>query len=85
MPSREKLERQREVKFDNQIKFSIIVPLYNTPKKFLNEMIKSVINQTYSNWELCLADGSDFSFSYVEDVCKKFAKKDSRIKYKRLE
>lgn len=85
VPSKEELERQREVKFDNQIKFSVIVPLYNTPKKFLNEMIKSVINQTYSDWELCLSDGSDFSFSYVEDACKKFAKKDSRIKYKRLE
>ena len=40
------------------IKFSILVPLYNTPEKFLNEMIISVKEQTYQIWELCLADGA---------------------------
>ena len=46
-------------KFDRMVKISILVPLYNTPLQFLNEMIESVLNQTYQNWELCLADGSD--------------------------
>ena len=50
------------------ITFSIIVPLYNTPLHFLDEMIVSVINQKYSNWELCLADGSDGQ--HVEEVRK---------------
>jgi len=36
---------------------SIVVPVYNTNKKFLTEMIESVVNQTYQNWELCIADG----------------------------
>ena len=39
-------------------KISIIVPMYNTKEKFLRELIECVINQTYSNWELCLCDGS---------------------------
>lgn len=68
------------------ITFSIIVPLYNTPLHFLDEMIVSVINQKYSNWELCLADGSDVQ--HVEEVRKhveKYSVNDSRIKYKRLE
>lgn len=68
------------------ITFSIIVPLYNTPLHFLDEMIVSVINQKYSNWELCLADGSDGQ--HVEEVRKhveKYSVNDSRIKYKRLE
>lgn len=76
---------QKNTVFDREIKFSIIVPLYNTPIKFLNEMIASVIGQTYENWELCLADGSDSNHSDVERAVQKFAAKDSRIKYKKLE
>ncbi len=71
--------------FSKNIKFSVIVPLYNTPKNFLIEMIQSVKDQTYSNWELCLADGSDSSHTYVEKICKNLAKYDKRIKYKKLE
>ena len=71
-------------KFNNPVKFSILVPLYNTPKVFLQEMIESVKNQTYKNWELCLADGSTDEFSYVGDYCLSLAKKDKRIKYKKL-
>ncbi len=38
--------------------FSIVVPLFNTPEKYLREMIESVIDQTYGNWELVLCDAS---------------------------
>lgn len=68
-----------------EIKFSILVPLYNTPKIFLREMIQSVMAQTYGNWELCLADGSDDGHAYVEGVVRELQKVDERIKYKRLE
>ena len=78
-------QRQRKTKFPRNIKFSILVPLYNTPKDFLQEMIGSVLFQTYENWELCLADGSDDEHSYVKEICENIAKKDSRIKYKKLE
>ena len=57
-PSENVLLKQKETKFKYNPKISIIVPVYNTPKEFLNEMIQSVLNQTYSYWELCLADGS---------------------------
>ncbi|MEW9991025.1 glycosyltransferase [Clostridium butyricum] len=77
------IEKNR--KFEKQIKFSILVPLYNTPKQFLCEMIESCINQTYSNWELCLADGSDIEHKYVGNVVKQYVNKDSRIKYKILQ
>ncbi|MBQ7347840.1 MAG: glycosyltransferase family 2 protein [Clostridia bacterium] len=79
------LEEQRKTVFENPIKFSILVPLYNTPEKLLKEMIQSVIDQTYANWELCLADGSDDTHAYVETVVKSFADADSRIVYQRLE
>ena len=70
--------------FPKQIKISIITPLFNTQKKFLREMIDSVRHQTYSSWELCLVDGSDKGYRYVERICKKYTRKDKRIIYKRL-
>jgi len=66
------------------IKFSILVPLYNTPKRFLTEMIDSVTAQTYQNWELCLADGSDDEHKYVGEICKGYHDRDPRIVYQKL-
>ena len=79
------LRAEREYQFHRKVKFSILVPLYNTPERFLREMIKSVQDQTYGNWELCLADGSDNAHSEVGKVCMQYARKDSRILYKKLE
>ena len=76
---------QERYEFPRNVKISIITPLYNTPEKFLAEMIESVINQTYPNWELCLADGSDDAHEQVRKICQKYAKKDARIKYRKLE
>ena len=81
----EELEHQRNTVFPRSIKFSIVVPLYNTPEKFLHEMIRSVIDQTYANWELCMADGSDEAHGNVERICRQYMRKDLRIKYQRLE
>lgn len=80
-------KRQQNYIFGRKVKFSIIVPLYNTPEKYLRDMIDSVLDQTYSNWELCLADGSDNLEDHgkTEDICREYAKQDSRIVYKRLE
>ena len=83
--SRATLEKQRSTRFPKNIKISILVPLFNTPIPFLKEMIDSVINQTYSNWELCLADGSDAQHTNVEQRVRAYAEKDPRIVYKRLE
>ena len=81
----EELELQRTVKFPRKIKFSILVPLYNTPEQYLREMIQSVLDQTYSNWELCLADGSDEAHSDVGKTVRDYARRDSRIVYQKLE
>lgn len=83
MPDDAERERQRNTRFDKEIKFSILVPLFNTPEQYLVEMIDSVRAQTYENWELCLADGSDKEHAYVEQICKGY--EDERIVYKRLE
>lgn len=77
-------KKQTNFRFSKNIKFSIVVPLYNTPKDFLEQMINSVRNQTYRNWELCLADGSDDKHSYVKKYCINATKRDKRIKYIKL-
>ena len=84
-PSEAQKRIERETKFSKDIKISILVPLYNTPEKFLREMIDSVQYQTYGNWELCLADGSDDKHPEVGRIVAEYMKNDSRIKYQKIE
>ena len=85
-PNAEEIAAERATKFPRMVKISILVPLYNTPKEFLTEMIDSVMNQTYENWELCLGDGSDAEHAFVGEICKEYvAKANGRIVYKKLE
>ncbi len=71
--------------FDRDITISVLVPLYNTPIKFLKEMIESVQKQTYAKWQLCLADGSDSEHAYVQSYVESLAASDKRIVYKKLD
>ncbi len=57
-PSEEELERQRNNQDISNIRFSLLVPVYQTPEAYFQEMIASVRAQTYENWELILADAS---------------------------
>lgn len=83
-PDEARAKQERETVFDRMVKISILVPLYNTPLNFLEEMIGSVTRQTYQNWELCLADGSDAEHKEVGEYCQKLAAQDSRIVYQKL-
>lgn len=56
--SKESLKKQRKAKFEKSPKFSIIVPVFETKDEYLRELIESVLNQTYQNFQLCIADGS---------------------------
>lgn len=62
------------------VKYSILVPVYETAEKYLREMIESCLNQTYYNFELIIADASDSN--KPKDVI--FTYEDTRIKYIRL-
>ena len=77
----EELDRQRKVSFKKAYKFSILVPMYETKPEFARAMIDSVLAQTYTNWELILADASKSSL--VEDTVKEY--EDERIRYHKLE
>lgn len=78
-PTKAILEQQRKTEFEYQPRISIVVPLYKTPLNYLDELIRSVKAQTYSNWELCLSDGSGEN-SPLTEVLKEYQKQDDRIK-----
>ncbi len=87
-PSEEEARKERETRFAYMPQISILVPLYNTDETMLREMIESVLYQTYENWQLCLADGSDKEHAYVEQVCGAYIAAEgdrARIVYRRLE
>ena len=68
---------------------SVIVPTYETPEKYLREMIDSVRGQTYENWELCIADASDRTDT-VRKVIWEYERRETergteRICYRKLE
>lgn len=80
-PKYDELEKQRETTFEYMPKISIVVPMYNTPEKYFKELLESITEQTYENWELCLADGSPEKAEYLEDLIQSLGDK---IKYKLL-
>jgi GT2 family glycosyltransferase len=84
-PTPEEADRQRGHSFSRKVTCSILTPLYNTPERYLREMLDSVLAQTYENWELCLADGSDEAHAYVGEICKSYENKaKGKIKYQVL-
>ncbi len=76
-PNENEIENQRNHKFEISPKISILVPMYNTPLNYFEELVNCLINQTYSNWELCLADGSPEKNIELDKIIAK----DDRIKY----
>lgn len=89
--SQAQLRDQKKMVFQRNLRFSIIVPLYRTPEKYLREMIQSVREQTYGNWELCLADGSGTQTqdegvgkTQLTDILKEYSSKDGRIRFRTL-
>ena len=73
------LASQRAHQFEYAPLISVVTALYKTPLPFLDAMIDSVRTQTYSNWELCLSDGSGAD-SPIADVLRELAASDERIR-----
>ena len=72
IPLKKELRAQRKETFPVMPFFSVIVPLYNTPVAYLKAMIKSVLAQSYQNFELILVDASGPAYGNVADTVKKF-------------
>lgn len=79
LPTEKELQQQRETVFDIKPKISIVVPLYKTEDAYLKRLVASVQAQTYTNWELCLSDGSGKD-SPIRELLAQMSAKDSRIK-----
>ncbi|EOS43997.1 hypothetical protein C809_03483 [Lachnospiraceae bacterium MD335] len=79
-PDANELARQRSDQSITDIRFSILVPAFETRTEYMTALIESCLEQTYENWELIIADGSK------SDVVKKAVAgyADSRIRYERL-
>jgi GT2 family glycosyltransferase len=64
--------------------FSVIVPVYETPERYLRAAIESVIAQVYPHWELCIADDASPS-TYVGEILDEYARAEPRIRVVRRE
>lgn len=83
-PTTEEIEAERGVRLDYEPLFSIVIPLYQTRIAYLKELLDSILGQTYTNWELCLADGSGKD-SVLLSVIREYMERDKRICYTLLE
>ena len=63
---------------------SLVIPVYNTDPTLLKELVFSLREQIYENWEVCFANGSKEN-SRLNEQLERYAKKEPRIKYKLLE
>ena len=59
------------------MKVSVITPMYNC-EKFISETIESVLNQTYTNWEMIIID--DCSTDKSKQIAKQYIERDKRIR-----
>lgn len=84
IPLRRELKAQRAARLQGPL-VSVVVPVYNTPENFFRQMVKSVLRQTYANWQLVLVDASDVSHPVPGRLARKLAEKDSRVVYKKVE
>ncbi len=76
---------EKNEKYETEIKllynpmFSVIIPIYNISEKYLSECLDSILNQTYKNFEICLADDKSNLIETLETL-KKYENKYSNIK-----
>lgn len=81
-PTAADLQKQRQHAFPRTPTIGVVVPVYNPPAAFLEAMLKSVHDQTYLHWQLCLADAS--TAPHVRPILEKAAR-DPRVTVRFLE
>ena len=71
-------------KFKYNPKISVIIPTYNVSKELLKECIDSVLNQSYTNFEICIADDNS-SLEETINTLKEYEKNDKiKITYRKV-
>lgn len=76
------IEKQRSARFDYMPKISIVIPMYNTKFSYFVELIDSINNQTYQNFEVCLADSSKIPDVQIQKYIQEL--NSSKIVYKNI-
>lgn len=79
--------REYQVRIDglfNRPLISILLPVYNTPERWLRRCIESVCAQVYPNWELCIVDDASTA-PHVQSVLQEYISQDNRIRVSRRE
>ncbi len=82
LPSSSVLAAQRTANTVGWAKLSVCVPVYNPARQHFSELLQSLADQTYTNWELCLADASDES-DWIEELLEQHETLD--IRYRKVE
>ncbi len=84
-PDERRLDEQRNYQFAFRPKFSILIPIYRPNEKYFRLMLESVVNQTYDNWQICLADGGGEGYT-VEKVVQPYIDRfgADRVRYVKL-
>ena len=85
-PIPEQLEQQRKesVAWEDRPKISLLIPVFNTPTNFLDELLESLVAQTYENWEACIIDGGSTEQA-TSKALRRWENSEPRIQSERLE
>ena len=80
--SQKKITEYKKLKYNPLI--SVIIPTYNVSKELLSECIDSVLNQSYSNFEICIADDNS-TFGETIETLKEYEKNDKvKVVYRKV-
>ena len=77
------LKKQRKERFSHEPRISILVPVYRPEKAQFDAMLRSVKAQSYTNWELCFANGTPDDPD-LQKRLEALSKKDPRIRVMKL-
>jgi glycosyltransferase involved in cell wall biosynthesis/GT2 family glycosyltransferase len=85
-PAADELEKQRRESrgWERRPKISLLIPLFDPPAKFLNELFASIVAQTYDGWEACVVDAGSKNRE-TEQSLRRWTKADPRIQVQRYE
>jgi glycosyltransferase involved in cell wall biosynthesis len=72
-------QRERAERFSRRVLISVLMPVYNTPERWLRRAIDSVREQSYPHWELCIADDASPQ-AHLRPLLEEYARQDRRIK-----
>lgn len=67
------LKKEKE-RVGQEVKFSIVIPIWNVKREMLREALDSITNQVYENWEICISDGSNKNIVETEKFLTSFQK-----------